>query len=256
MKEGFYCYRDSIYYGLYDENDAPENGIVYPCQSCADAAKIIGKHSDMEVTMNRKTNRTKKYAALCAALLSMAVMAGCANSSADGKNSTGSATSSPATENAANGDTQTQQTDPAAFPAFTATALDGSTVTESIFSEKDLTVLNIWGTFCGPCIGEMPKLGEWAKEMPDNVQIVGLIIDINGEEDTEHRDLAVDITQQAGVDFTNLIANADFAPILKDVIGVPTTLFIDGDGNIVGDPIVGADVDGYISFVENYLSEQ
>lgn len=76
------------------------------------------------------------------------------------------------------------------------------------------------------------------------------------EEDTEHRDLAVDITQQAGVDFTNLIANADFAPILKDVIGVPTTLFIDGDGNIVGDPIVGADVDGYKTFVEDYLSEQ
>lgn len=204
--------------------------------------------------MSQKTNRTKKYAALCAALLSMAVMTGCASSSANDGNSTGSATSSPAAENAANGDTQ--QTDPAAFPAFTATDLDGSTVTESIFSEKDLTVLNIWGTFCGPCIGEMPELGEWAKEMPDNVQIVGLIIDINGEEDTEHRDLAVDITQQAGVDFTNLIANADFAPILKDVIGVPTTLFIDGDGNIVGDPIVGANVDGYKTFVEDYLNGQ
>lgn len=206
--------------------------------------------------MSQKTNRTKKYAALCAILLSMAIMTGCASSSIDGGNSTDSVTSSPAAENAVNGDTQAQQTDTAAFPAFTATDLDGSTVTESIFSEKDLTVLNIWGTFCGPCIGEMPDLGEWAKEMPDNVQIVGLIIDINGEEDTEHRDLAVDITQQAGVDFTNLIANADFAPILKDVIGVPTTLFIDGDGHIVGDPIVGANVDGYKTFVEDYLNEK
>lgn len=206
--------------------------------------------------MSQKTNRTKKYAALCAILLSMAIMTGCASSSIDGGNSTDSVTSSPAAENAVNGGTQAQQTDTAAFPAFTATDLDGSTVTESIFAEKDLTVLNIWGTFCGPCIGEMPELGEWAKEMPDNVQIVGLIIDINGEEDTEHRDLAVDITQQAGVDFTNLIANADFAPILKDVIGVPTTLFIDGDGNIVGDPIVGANVDGYKTFVEDYLNEK
>ena len=82
--------------------------------------------------MSQKTNRTKKYAALCAALLSVAIMAGCASSSADGKNSTDSATSSPAAENAANGDTQAQQTDTAAFPAFTATDLDGSTVTESI----------------------------------------------------------------------------------------------------------------------------
>ncbi len=150
----------------------------------------------------------------------------------------------------------TQETDASAFPAFTATDLDGNTVTESIFTEKDLTVLNIWGTFCGPCIGEMPELGEWAKEMPDNVQIVGLIIDINGEEDTEHRDLAIEITEKAGTEFTNLIANMDFAPILKDVVGVPTTLFIDKDGNIVGDPIVGANVDGYKTFVEDYLNGQ
>ena len=202
------------------------------------------------MTQNKRHRKT--CTALYAALLSMAIMTGCAGSS-DGENSAGSATSSPATESAANGDTQAQQTDTTAFPSFTAADLDGNTVTESIFGEKDLTILNIWGTFCGPCIGEMPELGEWAKEMPDNVQIVGLIIDIDGEDDTEHRDLAVDITQQAGVDFTNLIANADFAPILKDVIGVPTTLFIDGEGNLVGDPIVGADVDGYKTFVEDYL---
>lgn len=201
--------------------------------------------------MKHKTNRMKKYTALCTTLLSMAVLAGCAGTPAGSGN----------TENASSSDggntakaAQAEQ-ESAAFPAFTATDLDGNTVTESIFAEKDLTVLNIWGTFCGPCIGEMPELGEWAKEMPDNVQIVGLIIDINGEEDTEHRDLAVDITQQAGAGFTNLIANEDFAPILKDVIGVPTTLFIDGEGNIVGDPIVGADVSGYQAFVADYLSE-
>ncbi|MDE6603033.1 MAG: TlpA family protein disulfide reductase [Lachnospiraceae bacterium] len=194
----------------------------------------------------------QKYAALCAVLL---LMTGC-GSTADSGNSVDTALSSPAAESVAAGETQTQQGDLTPFPAFTATALDGSTVTESIFSEKDLTVLNIWGTFCGPCIGEMPELGEWAKEMPDNVQILGLIIDINGEEDTEHRDLAVDITQKAGADFTNLIANMDFAPILKDVVGVPTTLFVDGEGNLVGDPVVGANVDGYKTFVEEYLGEQ
>lgn len=204
--------------------------------------------------MIQNKNHRKPYAALCAILLSMAMMTGCAGTSTKNGN-TENALSSPAGGNSASEESQAEQ-GAAAFPAFTATDLDGNTVTESIFSEKDLTVLNIWGTFCGPCIGEMPELGEWAKEMPDNVQIVGLIIDINGEDDTEHRDLAVDITQQAGVDFTNLIANADFAPILKDVVGVPTTLFIDGEGNLVGDPLVGANVDGYKAFVEDYLNEQ
>lgn len=208
--------------------------------------------------MNPKSNSLKKYptvlAALCAALLLMTAMTGCASASADSKGA-GNATSSPAVESNPAEGAQAMQEE-TAFPAFTATDLDGNTVTESIFREKDLTVLNIWGTFCGPCIGEMPELGEWAKEMPENVQIVGLIIDINGDDDTEHHDLAIEITQKAGADFPNLIANADFAPILKDVIGVPTTLFIDGEGNLVGDPVIGADVDGYKKFVEDYLNGQ
>lgn len=200
--------------------------------------------------MKLKSNYFQKYAALCAVLLLTAAITGCAGAS-DGE---GTPSSSAITDNAAE-ETQGADTD-TSFPAFTATDLDGNTVTESIFAEKDLTVLNIWGTFCGPCIGEMPELGEWAEEMPDNVQMLGLIIDISGEDDTEHRDLAVDITQKAGANFTNLIANADFSPILRDVVGVPTTLFIDGGGNIVGDPIVGADVDGYKAFVEDYLNGQ
>lgn len=149
-----------------------------------------------------------------------------------------------------------QQDDQAQMPAFTTKDLDGNTVTEDIFGEKDLTVLNIWGTFCGPCVGEMPELGEWAKEMPENVQIVGLIIDIAGDEDTEHHDLAVDIVQKADAEFMHLIANADFADILKDVFGVPTTIFVDKDGNIVGDSVIGADVAAYKQFVEEYLDEQ
>lgn len=211
--------------------------------------------------MKQKRNFLKRYpavfAALCAALLLMTAMTGCTDTPA-GDQGTENAVSSPADGNDTTEETQTKQEDSAdaAFPAFTATDLDGNTVTESIFREKDLTVLNIWGTFCGPCIGEMPELGEWAKEMPENVQIVGLIIDINGDDDTEHHDLAIEITQKAGADFPNLIANADFAPILKDVIGVPTTLFIDGEGNLVGDPVIGADVDGYKKFVEDYLNGQ
>ena len=66
------------------------------------------------------------------------------------------------------------------MPAFTAKDLQGNEVTEEIFAGKDLTVLNIWGTFCPPCIREMPELGEWARAMPENVQLIGLITDIHG----------------------------------------------------------------------------
>ena len=146
------------------------------------------------------------------------------------------------------------ETYPKQMPKFTSKDLKGNTVTENIFAEKDLTVLNIWGTFCSPCIEEMSELGEWAETMPDNVQLIGLIYDMESEDDNTHYDLAVEIMEKAEADFTQIIINKDFEDIIKGVIGVPTTLFIDKNGTIVGEPIIGADVDGYKKFVEDYLN--
>lgn len=142
---------------------------------------------------------------------------------------------------------------PEQMPDFTAKDLNGNTVTETIFQDKDLTVINIWGTFCPPCIGEMPELGEWAKNMPDQVQLVGLITDIQGEEDQEGRELAGTIVEKAGAEFTQIIANEDFYPVLQQVVGVPTTIFVDREGKLVGEPIIGAYVERYQEFVEEYL---
>ena len=57
--------------------------------------------------------------------------------------------------------------------------LDGETVTNDLFAEKDLTVLNVWGTFCGPCVAEMPELGDWAEELPDGAAFGLLLLDEN-----------------------------------------------------------------------------
>ena len=136
---------------------------------------------------------------------------------------------------------------------FTAKNLDKEDIDSSIFADKDLTVLNVWGTFCGPCINEMPELAAWAKEMPENVQIVGLVADISGESDDEHIALAKKIMEQSSGEFTNIIPGVDFVPLLSNVVGVPTTYFINKEGKIVGKPIVGAQVPKYKTFVEEYL---
>ena len=126
-------------------------------------------------------------------------------------------------------------------------------VDSSIFGEKDLTVLNVWGTFCGPCIQEMPELGEWQRSLPDNVQIIGLVADVAGKEDADHIELANTILDKTNAHFTNIIPNNDFAELLSGVVGVPTTFFINKEGKIVGKPIVGAQVPKYKAFVEEYL---
>ena len=140
------------------------------------------------------------------------------------------------------------------FAEFTTNDIDGNEVTESIFANKDLTVVNIWGTFCGPCINEMPELGAWEKELPDNVQIVGLIVDISSTDNETQIAAAKQITEKADVGFANLIGgNGDFDELIGSIVGVPTTIFVDKSGNIVGEIIVGADVDRYKSFVNKYI---
>lgn len=141
------------------------------------------------------------------------------------------------------------------MPQFSALDLNGNEVTNDIFANKELTVVNVWGTFCTPCIEEMPEIGTWAKEMPDNVQIIGIVTDIEGEEDTEHLEQAKKIMEKSGAEFTQVVANEDFTDWLKGVVGVPTTFLVDQNGTIIGEPIVGAKVSEYKQAVEEYLNE-
>lgn len=144
---------------------------------------------------------------------------------------------------------------PDTMPEFSVTDLDGNTVTNDIFSQVDLTVVNFWGTFCGPCISEMPELGEWSKSMPDNVQMIGIITDVESEDSQEYAD-AQHFIEQTGANYVHLPVSGDFSELLEHIVGVPTTIFVDKEGNIVGDPIIGVNVEGYKNFVEEYLDGQ
>ena len=144
---------------------------------------------------------------------------------------------------------------PDTFPAFETVDLAGNTVTNEIFYGKDLTVINIWGTYCNPCIDEMPELAEWSESMPENMQLIGLVSDLNSADDADTFELAQAICEATGADvYTNLVANEDFFELLSGVVGTPTTFFVDSTGAIVGDPIVGANVGGCIKAAEDLLS--
>ncbi len=102
----------------------------------------------------------------------------------------------------------------------------------------------------------MPELAEWSESMPSNVQIIGLVCDIEGEDDQEHKDKAKEIMEKAGADFTNLIPKEGLDNLLSGVTGVPTTIFIDKNGNITGKAVVGANVAAYKEFVEDYINAE
>ena len=144
---------------------------------------------------------------------------------------------------------------PDAFPAFETVDLAGNTVTNDVFYGKDLTVVNVWGTFCNPCIDEMPDLAEWSTSMPENMQLIGLVSDLTSTDDADTLELAQAICEATGADvYASLVANDDFAELLSGVVGVPTTFFVDRTGAIVGDPIVGANVAGCKATAESLLA--
>lgn len=141
------------------------------------------------------------------------------------------------------------------MPEFKTKDMMGNEITNEIFSQADLTVINFWGTYCGPCINEMAELAKWENSMPENVQLIGIMIDVHSQE-SEEFELAEKIIEETGVSYENLMITKEFDKLLEHLVGVPTTFFIDKDGNIVADPIVGADVAGYKEFVEEYFHEE
>jgi len=137
---------------------------------------------------------------------------------------------------------------------FETTDLAGNPVTNDIFAGKDLTVVNVWGTYCNPCIEEMPDLASWSAEMPENVQLIGVVCDLFSLDDADTLETANAICEATGASvYPSLVANETLMPLLQSVVGVPTTFFVDGEGKLVGDPIVGANVPGCRAFVEAYF---
>lgn len=123
------------------------------------------------------------------------------------------------------------------FGAFETQTLEGDAVTQEIFAEADLTMVNIWGTFCSPCINEMPDLGELAKEYEEKgLQMVGIISDVTAAGD----ETATLIVEETGADYTHLVLSETLYYSLSQIQVVPTTVFIDSTGKQVGYTYTGS----------------
>jgi len=144
--------------------------------------------------------------------------------------------------------------DSIALPAFVTEDIYGSPANSGVFAQYDLTVINLWGTTCYPCIEEMPALAEWTREMPENVHLVGVVMDVRDADDPG-AEAARMICKATGADYPNWVLSKDLQGLFGSVQFTPTTVFVNRRGELVGQPIIGANVAGYQRFVEEYLSE-
>lgn len=142
-------------------------------------------------------------------------------------------------ESSSNGGTGLQKFVPPV--SFKATAIDGTEITSDILADSKLTMINVWATYCNPCLKEMPDLGEIAASYdPSEFQILGIISDATITSDQETLDYAQSLIDETNANYTHLLLNEDlYYGMLLEVSAVPTTVFIDSKGKIVS-TIVGS----------------
>lgn len=134
---------------------------------------------------------------------------------------------------------------------FDAKTVDGKAIDSSIFKDNKLTVINIWATFCSPCIDELPELQSLYENMKkQNVHVIGVIADTPNE---QNEALAKQILSKTGVKYDNIIPDKNLQNILPDA--VPTTIFVDSNGVKVGETVGAMDEKGYNDKIAEILKK-
>ena len=136
----------------------------------------------------------------------------------------------------ANGDVQK-------FPSFEGKDLDGNEVkSDELFSANAVTVVNFWFTTCSPCVGELGDLDALNKELAEKG---GALIGVNAftldGDETAIAD-AKDVLAKKGATYQNVYfdSSSPAGAFTANIFAFPTTYVVDRNGNIVGEPIVGA----------------
>lgn len=143
---------------------------------------------------------------------------------------------------------------------FTTQDVNGNAYTQELFQDYDLTLVNVFTTWCSPCVAEMPDLEKLHQMMAERgVHVVGVVLDVLNEkgeivpEDLERAQLLVERT---GVTYPVLLPDASYLNgRLIGIEAVPETFFVDKDGNIVGGTYSGSgSLEDWIAVVEEELA--
>ena len=131
--------------------------------------------------------------------------------------------------------------DTAPFQNFSGKDFDGNAVDQNLFSGNAVTVINFWFTGCKPCVAELSKLNE----LNDTIKSMGgEVVGINtetfdGNEDAIKEAAAVLESQGAAYRNLSIDSASDAGKYASNIMAFPTTILVDRNGNIVGDPMLG-----------------
>ena len=137
-----------------------------------------------------------------------------------------------------------------------AVTTEGETLSEDVFANSKLTMVNVWATFCGPCINEMPDLGVIAGAYDAaDFQLIGIIADTM-EGDADMLAEAKAIIEETGADYPHLLLNEE---LYMNLVGasdsVPTTYFFNQDGELLGYVVGAKSQEAWEGIIDGLLEE-
>lgn len=158
---------------------------------------------------------------------------------------------------------QTNQADQAAenLGCFSMEDIEGETYTQEMFADYDLTMINVFATWCTPCINEIPDLEQLRGDMADQgVNVVGIVldaVDYSGGTDDSAIENAKILAEQTGATYPFLVPDQGLLNgRLAGIAAVPETFFVDKEGNVVGETYTGSrSLEEWKSVVEETLKE-
>jgi thiol-disulfide isomerase/thioredoxin len=137
---------------------------------------------------------------------------------------------------------------------FTTVDLDGNEVTQDVFADAKITMINFWGTYCNPCIKELPELQKISKKYEGDAQLIGVPIDVDfSDKDSAAYKNALKYLEWAEADYLNIQIAGGLLEYAQTMQYVPTSIFVDSEGNIICDPVIGPMTDDYKQVIEDYL---
>ena len=127
------------------------------------------------------------------------------------------------------------------FRDFKGKDLDGNDVDDSLFAKNKVTVVNFWFSGCKPCVEELSKLNELNETLKEmGGEVVGINTDTLDNNEAGIKE-AKEILKAQGVSYKNLTfdSNSTVGKYYGNIMTFPTTVLVDKDGNIVGEPFMG-----------------
>ena len=205
-------------------------------------ALSVSKHCAAERGYHIMKYRWQKICAFSlACILCLTALSGCSSDQSSSSKNSGNSQNAQTEAS----DTKSDSTFGKSLGEFTTQDINGKTYTQDIFKDYDLTLVNVFTTWCSPCVSEIPDLEKLHQAMADKgANVVGIVLDTldeNGDIDPSVVEKAQLLAEKTGATYPFLLPDeTGLNGRLTGIDSFPETFFVDRNGNIVGETYSGS----------------